>query len=180
MNLQKLDKQQYLRRIDLRNEYQAHLWRKNKSELKYLESLSNCINECANRFILLWNNLDFFLDVNEKFDDIDDALDFINHFLDTIDIDEEELNLYELTNFSEVEEILILATKGDNKAKDIALMTYLTFASGYNLLLETVAKSLTGFTFSVAFKEVTNDELPDDLTELTEAYKSTLWHTRVH
>jgi len=171
MNLQKLDKQQYLRRIDLRNEYQAHLWRKNKSELKYLESLSNSINDCANRVILLWNNLDFFLDVKEKYNDLDDARDFINQCLDAIDIAEEQLNLYELTNYSEIEEILNAATKGDEKAKEDALKSYLTYAGGYCLLVETVAKSLTGYTFEVSFKELTNDILPDNLSELSEVHK---------
>lgn len=171
MNLQKLDKQQSLRRIDLRNEYQAHLWRKNKSELKYLESLSNRINECANRFILIWNNLDFFLDVKEKYDDVEDAKDFINHFLDAIDIEEEQLNRNEITNYSEIEEIFNIATKSDEKAIEKALMSYLTYSGGYCLLFETVAKSLTGYTLNVSFKEITNDILPASLSELSEAHK---------
>ena len=171
MNLQKLDKQQSLRRIDLRNEYQAHLWRKNKSALKYLESLSNSINESANRFILIWNNLDFFLDVKEKYDDIDDARDFVNHYLDAINIEEEQLNTNELANYSEIEDIFNIATKGDEKATEKALMSYLTYSGGYCLLFETVAKSLTGFTFDVAFKEITNDSFPDNLSELADAHK---------
>ena len=171
MNLQKLDKQQPLRRIDLRNEYQAHLWRKNKSELKYLESLSNSINESANRFILIWNNLDFFLDVKEKYDDIDDARDFITHYLDGINVDEEQIDTNELTNYTEIEEIFDIATKGDEYATEKAMMCYLTYAGGYCLLLETVAKSLTGYTFDAAFKEITNDIFPEDLTELSDAHQ---------
>ena len=171
MNLQKLDKLQSLRRIDLKNEYKAYLWKKNKSHIKYIESLSNHIYECGLKFVALWENLDFFLAVKDKYDDVDDAKDFIESCLAELEEDKYSPFMHFLYKYSELSEIITNALKKDDLASIQLTCRFIVFASTYDLLFEVVAKVLSGYTFDVAYYEITNKILPADISELEQAHE---------
>lgn len=170
MNLRRLDKKQTLRRIDLKNEYKAFLWKKNQSKVKYIESLSNHIHEYGIKFIVLWENLDFFLAVRDKYDDIDDAKEFLNQCL--AELEEENYLPYigYLYNYNDTKEIVLKAFKDDEIATTILTCRFIVYSSAYDLLFEVVAKVLSGYTFEVAYYETTNKILPENLTEIPDAH----------
>ncbi len=170
MNLQKLDKRQSLRKIDLKNEYKAHLWKKNKSYVKFIESLSNHIHDYGIKFIVLWENLDFFLAVKDKYDDIDDAKEFIDNCLAEIETDNYSSNIYHLYKYSELKDIVNNALKSDEIASTLLTCRFIVYASAYDLLFEVVAKVLAGYTFDVAYYETTNNIIPVNLTGIEDAH----------
>lgn len=170
MNLQKLDKLQSLRRIDLKNEYKAHLWKQNKSYVKYIESLSNHIHEYGLRFIVLWENLDFFLAVKDKYDDIDDAKDFIENCLAELEEENYNPSIHLLYKHIELSVIVANAIKDDENASTLLLCRFIVYASAYDLLFEVVTKVLSGYTFEAAYYEITNKVLPGDIEGVEAAH----------
>lgn len=162
MNLQKLDKLQSLRRIDLKNEYKAHLWKKNNSYVKFIESLSNHIHEYGIKFIVLWENLDFFLAVKDKYDDEQDAKDFIENCLNELE-ENNYPNIHLLYKHIELSDIVTNAMKSDELAATILTCRFIIYASAYDLLFEVITKVLSGYTFEVAYYEVTNKISPTGL-----------------
>lgn len=170
MNLRRLDKKQTLRRIDLKNEYKAFLWKKNQSKVKYIESLSNHIHEYGIKFIVLWENLDFFLAVRDKYDDIDDAKEFVNQCLAKLEEDLYFPNVHSLYRHIELSDIIGRAMKSDEIATTVLTCRFIVYSSAYDLLFEVVAKVLSGYTFEVAYYETTNKLLPENLTEISDAH----------
>lgn len=166
MNLQRLDKQQTLRKIDLKNTYRAYLWKKNRSRIKYIELLSNNIQESGIKFIQIWENLDFFLAVNDKYDDINDAKNFIDECIAQFDSKNEILENHKLYKNSETKKIIEKATKGDEIASTIVECRFIIYASAYDLLYTIVAKVLSGYTFEVAYYEATNNIFSDEIVDL--------------
>lgn len=170
MNLQKLNKNQTIGRIDMKNEYKAYLWKKNKSHIKYIESLSNHIYEYGLKFVALWENIDFFLGIREKYDHIEDAKSFINDCLADIEEDLYKVNVYKLKNYWQIQEIVQRAIKDEKEATSQLACRFMEYNSAFDLLFEVIAKALTGFTFATAYFEVTNREFPDEIETLGESH----------
>lgn len=170
MNLQKLDKRQSIRSIDLKNECMAYLWRKNHSHLKFVEYLTNNLNQCGKNFIILWENLDFFFAVKEKYDDIADARDFINGFLHEMNTGDDYHYTYYFWNYPDMDDVIASAIKSDEVAINKLVNRYSMYKSAYELLSEVIAKSLTGYTFETAYYETTNSVFPDNIDDTQEAH----------
>lgn len=170
MNLQRLDKEQALRTIDLKNRYKAYLWKVNRSPIKYIESLSNHIQEAGVKFLILWENLDFFLAIRDKYDDVNDAKEFIEECLTEFGKDYRYSSLYILYKNHELSEIIANATKCENVATTILTCRFIIYASAYDLLFAIVAKSLSGYTFDVAYYELTNKIFPEEVEDLEEIH----------
>lgn len=170
MNLQKLDKRRSIRTIDLKNECLAYLWKKNHSHIKYIEFLANNLNQSGKNFIILWENLDFFFAVKDKYDDITDAKDFINGFLHDMNTGEDYHYTYYFWNYPDMDDIIISAITSDETAINKLVNRYSMYKSAYELLFEVIAKSLTGYTFETAYYETTNSVLPENISDTSEAH----------
>lgn len=158
MNLQNLDKQQNLRRINLLNEYKAYTWKNSKGNLKYIETLNNEIYSSGTSFIVLWENLEYFLSIKEKYSSIGDAKNFVK---DTVIQFSKEYHfplIQLLYKYDEIEKLTKEALKDDETYTAKLTCRYITYSSVYDLLVEIVAKVLTGFTFDVAYFDLTNNK----------------------
>lgn len=171
MNLQKLDKQQTVRKVNLTNEYRAYRWKQTHSNLKYVESLSNEIHSTGVSFIALWENLELFLNIKEKYNS-DGAKEFVKRRVNEITKDIHYPFFLSLYKYDELEEITKMALQGDETAVAKLTCRYIVYSSAYGLLLELVAKVLTGFTFDVAYYELTNDKPIDYKSEVKIAHNS--------
>lgn len=170
MNLQKLDKRKSIRSIDLKNECTAYLWKNNHSHIKYIEFLTNNLNQSGKNFIILWDNLEFFLSVREKYDDIADANDFINEFLHEMNSGNDYHHTYFLWNYPDMEDVIAGAITSDEAAINKLVNRYSMYKSAYELLFEVIAKALTGYTFETAYNEITNSVFPENISDTSEAH----------
>lgn len=171
MNLQKLDKQKSIRSISLKNMCIAFLWRKNHSHLKFMEFLSNTLNQSSKDFVILWENFDFFFAVKEKYEDIADARDFIDEIISELNTGDKYQNTYYFCDLLDMEDVIARAIKSDEVAINKLVNRTLMYMGAYDLLFEVIAKALTGFTFDTAYFEITNTAFLDGISETSEAHR---------
>ena len=171
MNLQKLDKQKSIRSISLKNMCKAYLWRKSHSHLKFIEFLTNNLNQSGKKFVILLENIDFFFAVKEKYEDIADAKEFIDEIISELNTSDQYHHAFYFWDLIDMQDVIANAINNDEVAINKLVNRTLMYMGAYDLLFEVIAKALTGYTFDTAYFEITNSAFLDGISETSEAHR---------
>lgn len=149
----------------------VYLWRKNHSHLKFIEFLSNNLNQSGKNFVILWDNIDFFFAVKEKYEDIVNAKDFIDEIISELNTNDKYQHTYYFWDLLDMEDVIASAIKSDEVAIHKLVNRTLMYMGAYDLLFEVIAKALTGYTFDTAYYEIINSAFLDGISETSEAHR---------